>query len=398
MFTFFSSERRGKLCRSLLVAIALLTLLETGARFLLFRLGNEALFLEYASIRQKFARSLAENEFLTFHPFLVWAPREGTWPWIDGTIRINSRGFRGEEVLLPKPEGEFRIACLGGSTTLDEEVLNEMETYPASLQEELRRLGYKVSVINAGCSNYASDQTLINYAVRVSHCDPDLVVLNEGINDWLRRFQWPPEMHRADASGADGVRGLIAHELTPVEILGSSVFLRMLLTNCGLPFPDYGIHPIYVSIPKTYVWEYWEQIVMGTYPDGFFKEVDAGTILATNRPVNFEHNVKNIIDLVRGNGVGIMMSTVTGSPEWSLAKKPQAEWWVKGLEEMNEVTKRIGAEKNVPVFDFATAMPKDETAWSDPMHCNGKGSSEKGRLFARFIVESGLIPESFKVK
>ena len=34
-----------------------------------------------------------------------------------GELRINARGFRGDEVIVPKPEGIVRVVCLGDSSS-----------------------------------------------------------------------------------------------------------------------------------------------------------------------------------------------------------------------------------------------------------------------------------------
>jgi lysophospholipase L1-like esterase len=369
---------------------------EFSSRWFLWQVADEGTFYEYASIEQKFEHALHQNEYMDLHPLLGWAPREGTYPWMEGTIRFNSRGFRGPEVVMPKPAEEFRIACLGGSTTLDEDVPVEEDTYPARLEAELRQRGYNVTVINAGSSNHASNQTLITYAFRVSYCEPDMIVLYEGINDWLRRLEWPPENYTSDSSAGSGMRDLIDGKASFTETLGRSTFLRLLLPQFGYRFPDYHDHPTYRLLPHTYAWEYWEQMGQETYPQGIFKEVDVMTMLETNKPVYFQHNLRAILALARHYGDAVLMCTVTGGPAFTVERNPAARGWEFGLQEMNEVTRRVGAEMDVPVFDLAAALPKDDSFWSDPMHNNGKGSRARAALIAAYIDETGMIPPQFK--
>lgn len=65
-------------------------------------------------------------------------------------LRTNSRGFRDDEVVLPKPENIYRIVCVGGSTTA-EGMTNEL-TWPNILEARLRDSlpGRTVDVVNAG--------------------------------------------------------------------------------------------------------------------------------------------------------------------------------------------------------------------------------------------------------
>jgi hypothetical protein len=46
---------------------------------------------------------------------------------------MNSFGFRSPEIEVPKPEGKFRIVCVGGSTT-NAGRTNDT-TYPALLEK-----------------------------------------------------------------------------------------------------------------------------------------------------------------------------------------------------------------------------------------------------------------------
>ncbi len=87
----------------------------------------------------------------------------------------NSLGFRGLEIAMPKPQGEFRIACLGGSTTYDDGVGDWKKAYPAVLEAILRQRGYNVTVINAGTSGFTSRDSLVRLETAVAHLDVDMI-------------------------------------------------------------------------------------------------------------------------------------------------------------------------------------------------------------------------------
>lgn len=99
-------------------------------------------------------------------------------------LRINARGFRGREIAREKAPGALRVACIGGSTTV--EGPEDDATYPARLEAKLRaRLpGRAIEVLNLGVSatwsNYWLDpgreEELLSLA-------PDVVVQYEGVND-----------------------------------------------------------------------------------------------------------------------------------------------------------------------------------------------------------------------
>lgn len=104
-------------------------------------------------------------------------------------MTTNAHGFRGpDEIVMPKPEGRYRIVCLGGSTTFGHSVSDE-DAYPLRMQQLLReaRPDLDLDVVNAGVPSYTSAESLANLVFRCLELEPDALVLYEGINDWRPR-------------------------------------------------------------------------------------------------------------------------------------------------------------------------------------------------------------------
>ncbi len=97
--------------------------------------------------------------------------------------RSNNVGFRSEDIVLPKPQGVFRIICMGGSTT--EEGLTNDLTYPKLLQNKLReRFGEnpRIEVVNCGVVGL----DLMNERKRAldyARLEPDLAIDYNAVND-----------------------------------------------------------------------------------------------------------------------------------------------------------------------------------------------------------------------
>ncbi|MBI3892680.1 MAG: SGNH/GDSL hydrolase family protein, partial [Candidatus Wallbacteria bacterium] len=134
------------------------------------------------------------------HPFVYLVPTPGRYVDSQGYEEtINSRGFRGPEVAVPKPAGVFRIACLGASTTIGTYQRRDRDTYPAVLERLLReaRPGARVEVVNAGIAGAASAQNATNFLARVVPLEPDGIVLYDNYND----LKWAtPSVFRDDWS------------------------------------------------------------------------------------------------------------------------------------------------------------------------------------------------------
>jgi hypothetical protein len=100
---------------------------------------------------------------------------------------------------MPKPANEFRIVCIGGSTTYDDCIDDDAGTYPARLQFHLTQRGYAVKVINAGVPGWTSYESVINFALRISSIAPDLIIDYDGWNDLSARVV-RPETYASDNS------------------------------------------------------------------------------------------------------------------------------------------------------------------------------------------------------
>jgi lysophospholipase L1-like esterase len=84
-------------------------------------------------------------------------------------LKTNSRGLRGNEVALPKPEGVHRVLAVGDSCTFGS----------GAGQDET----WGVEVINAGVPGFSSYQALRYLEVEGFGLEPDLVIFTSGVND-----------------------------------------------------------------------------------------------------------------------------------------------------------------------------------------------------------------------
>jgi len=179
------------------------------------------------------------------------------------TFSTNALGWRDGEVALPKPEGVYRIVCVGGSTTA-EGPTNAL-TYPKLLERMLAdRYGAgRIEVINAGvfASNAHTEMERLDQYLAL---EPDLVVhynvvnditmllpdwLNEGRSTWQRalavshlaynRFNTlllPPEEFLAEQ--------LRTAVMMPLDKLAQGITLggaKMVFASFGAP--DYAALP-----------------------------------------------------------------------------------------------------------------------------------------------------------
>jgi len=112
-----------------------------------------------------------------------------------GPVRINSLGFRGPELDVPKPEGRVRLAFLGGSTTFCAEATSLGATWPALVTEGLARRfpGVSFDYVNGGAAGFHTAQSRLNLEHRVRPLEPDVVVVYHGTNDLTFDTRWRAE-------------------------------------------------------------------------------------------------------------------------------------------------------------------------------------------------------------
>ena len=298
------------------------------------------------------------------HPYLAYVNNPG---FQRGGTRHDSRGFRGPGVAVPKPEGTFRIVCLGGSTTYTSFVSADAETYPAQLQRILRQEHGRaaVEVVNAGVGGYNSWETLVNLAFRGLDLEPDLVIVYHGTNEVHVRL--------APDYPGDGT-GFRRHWSEPrVAWWQRWALLRIVARRTGSDRQP-GIRDLTV-----------QRRARPFFPDAPHARLDA------HPPTHFARNLRSLVGLARAHGVSVVLATWAHSPHFD--DYAASDHYQRGFREGNEVVQAVGEAMQVPVFDFAAVMPQDRRYWHEGRHLNAEGAAVKAGLFAGFLVEQGLVPE-----
>ena len=137
---------------------------------------------QYAGYMPRRSASYAEG-----NPYLRTALIPGTlFQSAPFRVEVNSLGFRGPEIQIPKPPGTFRIFALGESSTFGwKGVTSHKQAWPAVLEAKLKAAhpGRNIEVVNAGVPGYTSIEQRINFTLRVSRLEPDAVLIYHGNND-----------------------------------------------------------------------------------------------------------------------------------------------------------------------------------------------------------------------
>ncbi len=102
-----------------------------------------------------------------------------------GHIHINSLGFRGPEIIQPKPTKTVRVAFLGASTTFCAEVSDDQHTWPHEVIQHLKKSHPEVhwDYVNAAQPGYTLANIRKLFDAKVAPLAPDAVIFYEATND-----------------------------------------------------------------------------------------------------------------------------------------------------------------------------------------------------------------------
>jgi lysophospholipase L1-like esterase len=157
----------------------------------------EAALRIYAGINRSFGHELRALDALAAkiepHGAMGYRTKpNSTFHYNNGTTATsNALGFRGPVVQIPKPPDTFRIVLLGESTTHGWAV-NDDKTIDAYMREllEHRNPGTQYDVVNLAFDGYDSYQLVERLRTDGLPLDPDLIIVNAGIND-VRNARFP---------------------------------------------------------------------------------------------------------------------------------------------------------------------------------------------------------------
>ena len=387
----------SKILLALAAVLSTFCLLEFSARIWLTRIADDETFVRYASIPQlerRFGEGLLDlaaqrgKTPYSPHRYLGYYPTPG---YERGANRHNSMGYRGDNFPQAKPRSEFRIACLGGSTTYSAAVLDYRETYPFALERALGGAGFtNVRVINAGSAGWSSLESLINLQFRVLSTSPDLILVYHGINDVHPRLVWPPERYLADNSGkrVPNVSALVV--AGPLE---HRTLLRSLLIRTERIQPHSSFRRTVDNAADSYYGDLFEkQWRSGSYPDGKFREVSAAEMFRANPPVHFRRNLQNIVAVARRHDVVPVLMTFAFLPGVKGMPHVSSQEYLTALAESNSVVRQVAAEEGVALIDLERRFPRDPEMFADGIHMTPPGQRARALIIARELNRQGLVP------
>ena len=375
---------RRHACYLLVIALSTFCLVEVTARLAL-RLMPEEAFGRYASLRQIAARDIDGRMKFSYHPNLGMVPS----PFYTSEKNChNALAFRGEEI-PPEKGKEFRICCLGGSTTYDEFIEDYRLAYPAQLERLLREAGHAVRVINAGCPGYTTSQSLMTYLFRLKNLDIDMIIVNHGVNDWMDRLLWPPKSPQMGAFDIN--RAAFPVALTP-RLSDHSTFLRMLKITFLNQRPAASFMGNGQNNPSHWAfYAFFGQLYGGTYPSGNFVEAPLTKRMEANPPTVFEANLRYLVQAaIADNVLPVLTSFAYRFPE-PVQGAPGALEFDAAMAQMNQIGAALADEFGITYCDLFSGMVREPAYWEDFVHSSPLGAADKAGLLRDCLLRAELL-------
>lgn len=327
------------------------------------------------------------NEKMTFYP------EPGLSNMSDkARFSTNNVGFRGDDVIMPKPADEFRIFMVGGSTTeclyLDDTlaITAQLESYLQSRFPD----SMIVKVYNAGKSGDRTYDHIAMISQRILHLNPDMIIVFCGINDLTAAIYGADYLHRQKMYSK------------PISMFD---LIKFFLTEFQLPRRAYYAYK-----------GLWGEQLSGDLETSisFKSDYKAKAQFRRSIPVSdsmpvmnlpaYRMNLLSLIGLARAHKVRLVFMTQAAT--WNSKSDPGISQWIWGtykdginyseanlsraLSAYNDVLRQVAAKEKVPVFDTDLLIPKTLEYFYDDCHFNNNGSQKAAALLGSFLLENGL--------
>lgn len=334
-----------------------------------------------------------ESQFQPNQNYLFYPESELSGMGEVARFTTNNLGFRGQEIIRPKPPGEFRVFIIGGSTTecvyLDDTlaITSVLETYLNSHLPD----SISSKVYGAGKSGDRSYDHLAMIGQRIIHLQPDLILVFCGINDLTAAIYEADYIHMPRGSGAKiSFPDLVKYSLTEFQLPR-----RLYYGYKGILKPQTGDDLLKAISFKS---DYKRKVEMR-------KSSPRTDHIPRTDLEPYRNNLKSIIGLARSHNLRLVF--MTQATTWNSKTDPDITNWIWGtykngftyredlmddvMTAYNDVMRTVAADHNLPVFDMALLMPKSLDFFYDDCHFNIRGAQKAGTLLGNFLMENGLV-------
>jgi hypothetical protein len=271
-------------------------------------------------------------------------------------IRIDSRGLRNPELVVPKPEGTLRLAFLGESNTFGQEASSNEATWPylATKYIGAKFPNTRFDFINAAVPNYTVSESSRVLTNRIKPLDPDVIIINHAALDLYA------DTHKLATEEGLLYRGWTSRlAFLDAYSVGWGILRQRLETDVRL---------------------FRAQREIGT-----LRHFDPQTL-----SIGFHQKLAALVEAAQQQSRMVVLVTYPYKARRNQSPQEQLEncsttilyapWMsvndiLNGFDEYNRVVEEVGREQGVLVVDARDVIPGDDLHFFDSVHYKDAGSA-----------------------
>ena len=290
-----------------------------------------------------------------------------------GAIRINSLGFRGPELAIPKPEATIRLAFLGASTTFCAEVSSNETTWPHLVWQRLQTAATpaKFDYVNAGVPGWRVSHSLKNLDIRVAPLRPDVIVIyGHANNDLVFDSGELARQQGLATPGRPGEDGWLSRH---------SLLWSLLHKNLTIMLRQQDVQQSHGKL--TYDPRELSRGFEGRLTELVRASQQVASVVAV---ATFSPRLRR--ELAPDDQVRASVSAVYYMPWMTI------DGMVQGFEEYNRVIRDVARRTGALLIDDENRIPADEIHYNDSIHFTDAGS----RVMADRVSDALLATPTFR--
>jgi len=289
-------------------------------------------------------------------------------------ISNNLGYFNGEagnrKVEMPKPKNLIRINCIGGSTTGNYLMKdNIVYSYPLELERILKKKhNQDIEVNNFGHGGYNSADLFVSFSLQNIETKPDYIIIYHAYND-IRSYLTP------------GFSSDYFHSRKNLGEVYWKYYLSSKIPNVKLGFINYIINKHLLSFNENYS-------LLDTVAKG---EINLNQDYKLGLKT-YERNLQHIIDICKSNKIKVILSSYCFHLYTGISKEPLHNLYKEIVLEENKIIKKLSLKNNLPFVDAANLIEKKDDNFVDSVHFSPAGMRE----LANHLSKEVKLNQNFK--
>jgi len=271
--------------------------------------------------------------------------------------------FRGKNPTPGKPNGVFRIICMGDSCTFGHGIKDDDATYPAQLEQWLRQHGSRAEVINAGVVGSTVRHGYDYLRFRILWYRPDLLVVAYGWNDHTVFDAAEVVRHLVAMSSQSGRRLALIRHVRLLQVVAKCILALRL--EAALSHADENARKVPLE--------------------------------------DYANTLRRLVDLAEEKHVRVVLMTLPGAPTTDPGIRQlygpsvvRLKWHTKYVDATRQVARRTGALLVDAAKAFESNPRRGKLIAADGIHPTAEGAKTLAALVGKTIVASDIVRKAIE--